>query len=83
MKNIKIIKFDNKKILESIECYITLFNKKPILLMSQETSNFLKNEFVMFYPPLEKQTEYHHKYFYGCHVAIADWVPFGEVQMSE
>ena len=80
MKNIKIIKFDNKKILESIECYIALFNKKPILLMSQETSNFLKNEFAMFSPPLEKQIK-NIEYFYGCHIAIADWIPFGEIEI--
>ena len=81
MKNIKIIKFvDNKKILESIEYYIALFNKKPILLMSQETSNFLKNEFAMFSPPLEKQIT-NIEYFYGCHIAIADWIPFGEIEI--
>ena len=83
MKRVKIIGFNNKQISKDIECYIKLFHDKPIILMNLETSQFLTRENVMFYPEKNRQTrdiEYR-RFFYGCHVAIADWIPFGEVQL--
>ena len=73
-----IISIELEKVLAEIECYKKLNqNSEPIILMSNETKEFIINN-SQFYYSTNKKT-YHT--LYGHKIAIANWLPFGEVQL--
>ena len=50
----------------------------PILLMNEETANILEEQAIERLLKTDKKC----KMFCGCHIAIADWLPVGEVQLK-
>lgn len=73
----KIFKLDNEQLLNEIEKNV-IITGKPIILMNEQTINFIIQQYSTFIK--EKDTKYI-KTMYGCHIAIADWLDFGEVQL--
>ena len=73
----EIIKYTRLQALNS-KSYIEY--KEPIILMNNETLKFLnqKNE---YYIQNESKTKSVPMVF-GCYIAIAEWLPFGEVELK-
>ena len=54
----------------------------PILLMNEETANILEEQTIERLLKTDIKTDKKCKMFFGCHIAIADWLPIGEVQLK-
>ena len=87
-----IIKFDYNKFCKGINEYILTNNNsdiylcpythidfdKPIILMNSETLKFIEKETQTYiYTKKEKIPMIN-----GCYIAIAEWLPFGEVELK-
>ena len=85
-----VIKIDMDKIKKAIDEYVyqntdlmfqinTIINYEyPIILMNEDTFLQIKKESSF----LLKDLKYSPRKIFGCHIAIADWLPFGEVQLK-
>ena len=81
-----IIKIDMDKINIAIQEYmmqqIDTINQYPIILMNKNTLLQIQKDYQSFCKEYFKN--YNLKFskkIFGCHIAIADWLPFGEVQL--
>ena len=59
--------------------YTELDINRPIILMNKETLNQIKAQTIQHFDLIEKLS---YPMFNGCYIAIADWLPFGEVQLK-
>lgn len=84
-----VIKIDMNKIKQMIDEYILndglsmsisekLDIKYPIILMNEQTLYQIKKENTLFLNNYKNSF----KILFGCHIAIADWLPFGEVELK-
>lgn len=84
-----VIKIDMIKIKQAIQEYIyfhtewmqvdTIINyERPIVFMNEDTFLQIKKEQSFLQDCCLKPQ----KKIFGCHIAIADWLPFGEVQLK-
>ena len=74
--NIIIINLNDLR--NEISLYQTSNQKDPIILMNKDTYNFLKDKDTLdliFMPNEEEEIAL----IYNCRLAIAPWMPFGEV----
>lgn len=82
-----IIKIDMDKIQIAIQEYMTQQNNiikeyPPIILMNKKTLSQIQEEYQSFFKKYCKNYNLKSsKTIFGCHIAIADWLPFGEVQL--
>ena len=85
-----VIKIDMNKIRKMIDEYILnnglsisvnekLYIEYPIILMNEQTLYQIKKENALF---LLNNYKNSFKMLFGCHIAIADWLPFGEVELK-
>lgn len=86
-----VIKIDIDKIKKAIDEYIyqnthwllqtdTIINYEyPIVFMNEETVSWIEKELSSF---LKENLKRSPRKIFGCHIAIADWLPFGEVQLK-
>ena len=58
--------------------YIKYEYNKPIILMNNDTLNFLKEKNKYY---IKEKTNKDNLIF-DCHIAIANWLPFGEVELK-
>lgn len=63
----------------SMSIYTELDINRPIILMNKETLNQIKAKTIQHFDSIEKSS---YPMFNGCYIAIADWLPFGEVQLK-
>ena len=86
-----IIDINFKKLRECINDYILCNNheiylstdivieyNKPIVLMNNDTLNLLKTKH-KYYITNNSENSKNVPTIFGCYIAIADWLPFGEV----
>lgn len=84
----KLTKMINEYILNSRTSYMSVSEKfeieRPIILMNEETLNKIKEPLNVLSTIPYSTVSYSktNKMFQGCHIAIADWLPFGEVLLK-
>ena len=81
-----IIKIDMDKIEIAIQEYMMqqnhIMKKRPIVLMNKNTLSQIQEECQSFFKKYCKNDCLESsKTIFGCHIAIADWLSFGEVQL--
>ena len=87
-----VIKIDMIKIKQAIREYIyyhtnwimqtntTINFEYPIVFMNEDTFSQIQKE--QSFLIKEKCYSKPQKKIFGCHIAIADWLPFGEIQLK-
>ena len=85
-----IINIDYEKLRKNINEYIMSNNTiyacpyehivydKPIVLMNNDTLNLLKEKNKYYI----KEVKEENNLIFDCHIAIANWLPFGEVELK-
>lgn len=78
---VELLNFDlSTKVIQKIECYKNWHEGDlPILLLSNDTLKYIKNKaltYINYDPNLVTSVE-----LYGCKIAIANWIPFGEAEL--
>ena len=51
----------------------------PIILMNEDTLSQIEKQLLQCRIMINEKSP---KKLFGCHIAIADWLPFGEVQLT-
>jgi len=86
-----VIKIDMDKIKKAIDEYVyqntdlmfqinTIINYEyPIILMNEDTFLQIEKESSFL---LKGNLKHSPRKIFGCHIAIADWLPFGEVKLK-
>lgn len=77
---VELFKFDLSKVIKKIEYYKDWHEGNlPVLLLNNDTLKYIENTaliYINYDPNLVTDME-----LCGCKIAIANWVPFGEVEL--